>query len=107
MGGTKDLDKKSAATCRDITRQLGRLRTFLTVEGVEPTNNASERALRGAVIARGQMLSTKSEAGRLLFTRLLRMSATCKMQGKSLLGFFRTALERRSHGLPLPSLVPT
>ena len=107
LRGTKALDKKLAATCRDISRQFGRLWTFLAVEGVEPTNNEPERELRGPVIARALMFSTTSEAGRLLFTRLLSVSATCRKQGRNLLGFLKTAMERRAHGLPPPSLVPT
>lgn len=107
LRGTRALDKKLAATCRDISKQFGRLWTFVAVEGVSPTNNVSERELRGAVIARGLMLSTKSAAGRLLFTRLLTASATCRKQGRDLLNFLRVALERRAHGLSPPSLVPT
>ena len=107
LKGAKSLDAKLAATCRDIVKQFGKLWTFQVVEGVEPTNNVSERELRGGVIARGLMLSTKSEAGRLLFTRLLSVSATCRKQGRNLLEFLRTALERRAHGLPPHSLVPT
>ena len=107
LRGTRALDKKLAATCRNISRQFGCLWTFLTVEHVEPTNNEAEQVLRGAVIARGLMISTKSAAGRLLFTRLLSVSATCKKQGRDLLAFLKTALECRAQGLPPPSLVPT
>ena len=107
VGGTRALDKKLAATCRDVSRQFSSLWTFLIHAGVEPTNNVAERELRGAVIARGLMLSTKSEAGRLLFTRLLSVSATCKKQGRDFLAFVMNALERRAHSLPPPSLVPT
>ena len=106
LRGRQALDKKLAATCRNILRQFGCLWTFLAVEGVEPTNNAAERALRGAVIARGLMLSTKSAAGRLLYTRLLSVAATCKAQGRDLVAFFKDALERRAHGRSPPSLVP-
>jgi hypothetical protein len=37
--------------CRELYDHLAWLWTFLAVEGVEPTNNASERALRHAVMA--------------------------------------------------------
>ena len=107
QGGTRALDKKLAATCRDVSRQFSSLWTFLIHAGVEPTNNVAERELRGAVIARGLMLSTKSEAGRLLFTRLLSVSATCKKQSRDFLAFIMNALERRAQGLSPPSLVPT
>ncbi len=37
--------------------------TFVEVEGVEPTNNRAERALRGPVIYRKLSLGSQSEAG--------------------------------------------
>lgn len=94
------------ATCRDIRRQFGRLWTYLEVEGVELTDNEPERVLRDAVIARGPMLSSKSEARRILFTRLMSVSATFSKQGRNLLGYLRMALEQYAPGLSPPSLVP-
>ncbi|MBX6316449.1 MAG: transposase, partial [Isosphaeraceae bacterium] len=41
---------KTAATCGELLRLWECLWTFTRVEGVEPTNNAAERALRHAVI---------------------------------------------------------
>lgn len=107
LRGGKALDPKLAATCRDIAKQFGRLWTFLAVEGVEPTNNEPERELRGPVIARGLMLSTKSEAGRDMFTRLMSASSTCRKQGRNLLAYLKMALERHARGLSPPSLVPS
>ena len=43
---------KTAATCFEILKVEEGLWTFARVEGVEPTNNAAERALRHAVIWR-------------------------------------------------------
>src|SRR5262249_9358203 len=43
---------KTAATCFEILKVEEGLWTFARVEGIEPTNNASERALRHAVIWR-------------------------------------------------------
>jgi hypothetical protein len=37
--------------------------TFLRAEGVEPTNNAAERALRRAVLWRRKSFGTQSAAG--------------------------------------------
>src|SRR3954471_15152953 len=42
---------KTAATCRNLTANESKLWTFVWQEGVEPTNNAAERALRHAVRA--------------------------------------------------------
>jgi transposase len=47
--GAAHLDGKAAATCRDLVPLATALWTFIDVPGVEPTNNAAERALRPAV----------------------------------------------------------
>lgn len=99
-------DPHVAGMCRDLLRQYSCLWAFVTVEGVEPTNNASERALRHAVILRSLMLSTKSEAGRVLLTRLMSVLATCKQQGRNALDYLKFALECHALGLPPPLLLP-
>jgi transposase len=104
--GVRLADKQVAGTCRDLLRQYKCLWTFVTVEGVEPTNNGAERAIRPAVILRGLMLSTKSEAGRVLFGRLMSVVATCRQQGRNALAYLRLALERHALALPPPPLIP-
>ncbi len=104
--GARMDDGQVAGTCRDLLRQFKCLWTFVTVEGVEPTNNAAERELRHAVILRGLMLSTKSEAGRHLLTRLMSVLATCKKLGRDALAYLKLALECHALGLPPPLLVP-
>lgn len=52
--------------CRELLRHCSHLWTFLEVDGVEPTNNAAERALRHAVIWRKLSFGTQSAAGRSL-----------------------------------------
>lgn len=43
---------KTEATCRELLKLEGGLWTFIRVEGVSPTNNAAERAIRRGVISR-------------------------------------------------------
>ena len=45
-------DAKIEGMAKDILKHEPALWTFVYAEGVEPTNNAAERALRGAVIWR-------------------------------------------------------
>ena len=104
--GERGDDPKVAGTCRDLLRQFECLWTFVTVEGVEPTNNAGERELRPAVILRRLMISTKSEAGRNLLTRLMSVLATCKKQGINALAYLKLAIEHHVSGLPPPLLLP-
>lgn len=104
--GTRHDDPALAATCRDLYKQRACLWTFLTAEGVEPTNNGSERELRPAVILRRLVTSTKSEEGRQLLARLLSVIHTCKKQGRPVMEFLRLTIERFWLGLPPPLLVP-
>jgi hypothetical protein len=47
--GEANPDRESAALCGDLNRWWPAPRSFARVEGVEPTNNVSERAPRPAV----------------------------------------------------------
>jgi transposase len=50
--GARCLRTQTAATCFEILKVEEGLWTFARVKGIEPTNNAAERALRHAVIWR-------------------------------------------------------
>ncbi len=79
--------------------------TFTEVEGVEPTNNRAERGLRAAVIYRKVSLGSQSGAGERFAERMLSVSQTCRLQGRSLFGFLVEALTASSRASPAPSLV--
>ena len=54
--GQENPDRKAAALCRELTKWWAALWTFARVEGVEPNNNAAERALRPRrAAAQGQL----------------------------------------------------
>ena len=61
--------------------------TFLRVRGIEPTNNAAERALRHAVLWRKSSGGTASEWGSRFVERVLSVAATCRQQGRNVLEF--------------------
>ena len=65
----------------------------LRVEGVEPTNNGSERALRPAVLWRKGSFGADSEAGSRFVERLLTVVATCHQQSRPVLDFLMAAGE--------------
>src|SRR5262249_50261106 len=48
--GQESPDRKTAGLCRELRKWWPALWTFAQVEGVEPTNNVSERALRPVVL---------------------------------------------------------
>jgi transposase len=76
------------------------------VEGVEPTNNGAERALRPAVLWRKGSFGSDSAAGSRFAERLLTVVATCRQQGRSLLDFLIGAGEAALRGSSPPSLLP-
>ena len=78
--------------------------TFVEVEGVEPTNNRAERALRGPVIHRKLSLGSQSERGETTIQRLLSTSVTCRLQGRSLFAYLADVLGARVRGDPAPLL---
>jgi transposase len=90
---------------RNLLKLWPALWTFTEVEGVEPTNNRAERGLRGAVIYRKVSLGSQSEAGERFAERMLSVSQTCRLQGRSLFGFLIEAITATSRASPAPSLV--
>jgi transposase len=78
--------------------------TFIQVEGVEPTNDAAERALRHAVIWCRISGGTVSEVGSRFVERLLTAVATCRQRGLDVLGDLTTCLRARLDGSPAPPL---
>jgi transposase len=78
--------------------------TFVTVEGVQPTNNQAERALRGPVIYRKLSHGTQSEDGERFIERALSVSVTCRLQARSMFAYMRQLLTAHARGDPLPTL---
>jgi transposase len=66
---------------RTLERELGAMWTFVVEEGVEPTNNRAERALRCAVLWRKMMQGTYNEKGDRWVERLLSVRETCRLRG--------------------------
>ena len=104
--GARCRHKLTARTCRDILSLEPALWTFVRVPGVEPTNNACERALRPAVLWRKGCFGTRSVAGSRFAERMLTVAATLKQQGRSLLDFLTLAVDLHQSGERAPSLLP-
>ncbi|MDQ3928092.1 MAG: IS66 family transposase [Chloroflexota bacterium] len=105
--GQESPDRKAAGLCRELTKWWPALWTFARVEGVEPTNNVSARALRPAVLWRKGSFGADSAAGSRFAERLLTVAATCRQQGRRLLAFLVASGESALQGNPPPSLLPT
>lgn len=80
--------------------------TFVHEEGVEPTNNSAERALRTAVQWRKIMFGNRSAEGELAVARLLTVTRTCQLQRLNVLAYLGAAIccYRRRHAVA--SLLP-
>jgi transposase len=104
--GQESLDRKAAGLCHALGKCWASLWTFAQVDGVEPTNNVSERALRPAVLWRKGSFGSDSAAGSRFAERLLTVVATCRQQGRRLLDFLWAAGEADLQGSPPPSLIP-
>lgn len=89
---------------KNLLKIWSALWTFVEVEGVEPTNNRAERALRGPVIHRKLSLGSQSERGETTTQRLLSASVTCRLQGRSLFAYLADVLGARVRGDPAPLL---
>lgn len=99
-------DKKTARTCAKLLKASEAMWTFVRVEGLEPTNNSSERAVRHGVLFRKVSGGTKSPEGSRFVERILSVHATLRLQRRAILPFLREACAARRNGGPAPSLLP-
>ena len=75
-----------------------------TPDGVEPTNNPAERALRGPVIHRKLSHGTTSTNGERFAERAQSAAATCRLQRRSLFAYLRELITAHNRGDPFPAL---
>ena len=80
--------------------------TCVRVEGIEPTNNAAERALRHAVLWRKGSHGTDSETGSRFVENILTVVATCRQQGRNVLECLTGCCRAALKGTPRVSLLP-
>lgn len=111
MEALRDLGSRSrhppiAATCRESLLLAPALWTSVRLPGVEPTNNAAERALRRGVLSRKGSFGSHSPAGSRFAERMLTVAATLKQQRRHVVDYVTAACEAALHGAPAPSLLP-
>jgi transposase len=82
-----------------------RLFTFLEHEGVEPTNNSAERALRTGVQWRKICFGNRSASGELATSRLLTVAETCDLQRLNILAYLSAAIACHRRRQPTASLL--
>jgi transposase len=81
--GRRFSDPDNARLAKRLRKQRKHLLTFLDVEGVEPTNNRAERALRPAVVVRKTGGCNRTARGARTHAVLASLLATAKQHGRN------------------------
>lgn len=97
-------NKRCRGMARNLLKAWPALWTFANHDGVQPTNNHAERALRSAVIYRKLSLGSQSETGERRVARLLSAHTTCRLQRRSLFAYLTDAIAAHARGDPVPLL---
>jgi transposase len=91
-------------TCENLVKLGPALWTFARVEGVEPTNNAAEQALRRGSRWRKRSYGTMSERGSRFAERILTISTTLRQRRADVLGYVADAISAHVNSLEPPPL---
>ena len=105
LRGALSGNERLVGMCRELYAHRDWLWTFLDHDGVEPTNNASERSLRHAVIWRKLSFGTQSERGSRFVETLLSVIETCRQQKRNVFAFVTAAVEAHFARRPAPRLL--
>lgn len=97
---------KTEGTCRDILKRRQALWTFVHCEGVEPTNNNGERAIRSGVLWRKVSFGTQSAEGSRFVESMLTVVTTLNQQQRNVLAYLTAACQAALCEEPAPSLLP-
>lgn len=97
---------KTVRTCRQLLKLEAALWLFVTTEGIEPTNNAAEQAIRPAVLWRKSSYGSQSAQGSLFVGRMMTVVTSLRRQQRHILDYLSEACCAKRQGLPAPSLLP-
>jgi transposase len=103
-GAAADIERLSGS-CTDILEHRDALWTFVTHQGVEPTNNHGELELRDFVLWRKRSFGSQSERGERFAERVMTAVRTARKQGKSVLAFLIGSVTAHRDGTPAPRLI--
>jgi transposase len=100
LGRYQQRSDEAGTFARTLERELGALWTFVVEEGIEPTNNRAERALRFAVLWRKSMQGTYNAKGDRWVERILSLRETCRLRGMPTFPLLVEAVVCYFHGQP-------
>jgi len=97
--------EKTARTCERILKSFRWMWTFSDTDGVEPTNNISEQAIRLPVCWRRTSFSSQSDEGLRFTERILSAVVTCARRGANVWDFIAECCAKTvgSLGLSVPA----
>lgn len=96
---------KTAGQAKEMLKLKNAFWTFIELEGVVPTNNAAERALRAAVLWRKRAFGSHSQEGAAFAERMLTSAATLKAQKRNAIDFITACVETHWQNIRQPSLL--
>jgi transposase len=99
-------DRRTERTSKRILKLAPALWTFAWAPGVEPTNNAAERAIRPLVMWRKGCFGSHSEAGSRFVERMMSVTVTLKLQHRNVVEYVTDACHAHLHNEQPPSLLP-
>jgi len=99
--------KGLSGACQDILDHKEALFTFAYKQGVEPTNNRAERALRAFVLWRKVSFGSQSQRGCLFAQRIMTVAQTLRLQGRSVFSSLIEACQAHVGSASGPTLLPT
>lgn len=88
--------------CETLLEKFDKLWTFMSVPGMEPTNNLAERDLRKLVIWRKKSYGTKSPRGKLFVEKITTASQTLRKHGQNVLHYIQEVVTCLYSGLTPP-----
>jgi transposase len=98
---------QTEGACREVVKVRQALWTFVRHTGVEPTNNAAERAIRPGVLWRKGSCGIQGVEGSGFVEGMMTVVATLTPQQRHVPGYVTAACEAVIRGEPAPSLLPT
>jgi len=101
----EDCQNGTKATCLDFLDRFDMLWVFVYQEGIEPTNNTAERALRHGVIWRKLSYGSQSEAGAKFVERVMTVAATLKLRAQNTFEYFTSCFRAYIYGSQAPPII--
>lgn len=90
---------------RELLKQWESLWTFVRLEGVEPTNNRAERAVRPGVLWRKNSYGNQGAGGRGFVEAMLTVVGSLRQQGRKVFSYLEAAIRAWGVGERAPSLL--